>query len=245
MSQTFANTANEVSKMVVKQHFLKKNSKTIRAAFDPKQLAVRVKVPIVETLELGKVFISDLTTLGCHDLFKHLIVGHVMQGVANAYVTSLVTHKPKMTKFTRLAAVVAEDEGLFFTMFKELGRKPTEINTANDQISNIRTVLAEKNLAPPSKGGVPLVQECVELTKAFASTKKAIELVKALLYIKGVNKSDRRDILLSVTACIQRNIESPSPGLLDLSREEDDDDFKDDSGLSSNLSDNRNPEESF
>ena len=239
LSQAFAHIANEVSRVFVKVHFLSKNAKLIRGAFDPKQLAVRIKVPIAETLEEAKRFI---TQEGCHELLKYLITGHLMQGVANAYVTSLVTHKPKITKFTRLAAVVAEDEGLFFALFKELGRPPAEINTANDQISHIRIVLAEKNIAPPSRGGIPLVHECVELTKAIPSSKRALELVKALLYIKGINKADRKDILYSVTACMQRNIQSPSPALLDLSREDEDDD---DSGISSNKSESRNRDESF
>ena len=238
LSAAFANTSNEVARVIVKLHFLKIHRKTILAAFDPKSLAVRVKVPISETLDLAKDFIDSLPSRGCHDLLRYLIVGQVMQGVANAYVTSLIWHKPKTVKFTRLAAVVAEDEGLFFSMFKELGRPATEINTAIDQISHVHTVLSEQNLAPPSRGGVPLVQECVELTKAFPSSQKALEVVKALLDMRGISKSDRRDIIYSVTACMQRHAESPSPAFLDISREEEDEDMEphDGSGFSSNRS---------
>jgi hypothetical protein len=232
LSSNFASTANEVSKAIVKLHFLKKNHKVIMAAFDPKQLAVRVKVPIAETLENAKQFIESLPETGCHDLLKYLIIGQVMQGVANVYITSLVRHRPKLSKFTRLAAVVAEDEGLFFSMFRDLGRPVTEINSAIDQICHTRAVLAEANLAPPSKGGLPLVQECVELTKAFPSSQRAIEVVKALLEIKGIAKQDRKDIVFSLSECVQRNINSPSP-MLDLSKEEEDDDVHDDSGFSS------------
>jgi hypothetical protein len=127
---------------------------------------------------------------------------------------------------------VAEDEGLFFSMFRDLGRPVTEINSAIDQICHTRAVLAEANLAPPSKGGLPLVQECVELTKAFPSSQRAIEVVKALLEIKGIAKQDRKDIVFSLSECVQRNINSPSP-MLDLSKEEEDDDVHDDSGFSS------------
>lgn len=246
LSAAFANTSNEVARVIVKLHFLKIHRKTILAAFDPKSLAVRVKVPISETLDLAKDFIDSLPSRGCHDLLRYLIVGQVMQGVANAYVTSLIWHKPKTVKFTRLAAVVAEDEGLFFSMFKELGRPATEINTAIDQISHVHTVLSEQNLAPPSRGGVPLVQECVELTKAFPSSQKALEVVKALLDMRGISKSDRRDIIYSVTACMQRHAESPSPAFLDISREEEDEDMEphDGSGFSSNRSSSKTAEES-
>ena len=232
LSCNFAAIASEVSKTLVKMHFLKAQHKVIMGAFDPKQLAVRVKVPIFEILQAARSFIDSLAGMGCHDLFKYLVVGQVMQGVGNAYITSLVRHRPKISKFTRLAAVVAEDEGLFFSMFRELGRPATEINSAIDQISHTRIVLTETNLAPPTRGGLPLVQECVELTKAFSSSQKAIEVVKALLEMKGVPKADRRDIVYSVSECVQKNIASPSPGMLDLSREEDEE-FHDGSGISS------------
>lgn len=244
LSQTFANTSNEVSKSIVKIHYLKKNYKLIMSAFDPKCLAVRVKVPITETLDAARQFLSYLQDSGSHDLLQYLMDGQVMQGVANAYVTSLIRHKPKMAKFTRLAAVVSEDEGLFFNMFKNLGRQPAEINTAIDQIGHVRAVLSEKNLAPPSRGGIALVQQSVDLTKAFQSTDKAVEVIKALLDIKGINKADKKDILYSVSACIQRTAQSPSPAILDLSREEEDEEARDDSGFSSQPS-SRHEDESF
>ena len=237
LSSNFAAIASEVSKSITKLHFLKANHKLIMGAFDPKHLAVRVKVPISETLEAAKNFFDSLPSKGCHDLLRYLLVGQVMQGVANAYITSLVRHRPKISKFSRLAAVVSEDEGLFFSMFRELGRPATEINSAIDQISHTRIVLAETNLAPPAKGGVPLVQECVDLTKAFPSAQRAVEVVKALLEIKGIGKTDRKDILYSVAECMQRNINSPSPAMLDLSREDDDDEeYHNGSGFSSNQS---------
>ena len=234
LSSNFASIASEVARSIVKMHFLKKNHRLIMSAFDPKQLAVRVKIPIAETLEVGKKFIENLPDIGCHELLRYLVIGQVMQGIANAYITSLVRHRPRISKFARLAAVVAEDEGLFFSMFRELGRPVTEINSAIDQISHARAVLAEPNLTPPAKGGLPLVQECVELTKAFPSSQRAIEVVKAILEIKGVPKQDRKDIVFSVAECVQRNVNSPSPGMLDLSKEDEDDDYHpDDSGFSS------------
>ena len=245
LSSTFANTSNEVAKAIVKLQFLKVHQKAILAAFDPKCLAVRVKVPIAEPLELAKEFIESLPSAGCHDLLRYLIIGQVMQGVANAYITSMTFHRPKTSKFTRLAAVVAEDEGLFFSMFKDLGRPATEINTAIDQISHVHTVLSEQNLAPPSRGGLPLVQECVELTKAFPSSQRALEVVKALLDMRGISKTDRRDILYSVSACMQRHAESPSPAFLDLSREDEDDgNAQDASGFSSNRSSSKAADDS-
>ena len=242
LSTTFASSANEVAKAIVRIHFLKANSKLIMAAFDPKCLAVRIKIPITETLDAAKTFLDSLPTVGCHDLLRYLIVGQVMQGVSNAYVTSLIRHKPKMAKFSRLAAVVAEDEGLFFTMFRDLGRPATEINTAIDQISHVRAVLAEKNLAPPAKGGMALLQQCVELTKVIQSSQRAVDTVKALLEIKGITKADRKDVMFSISACMQRSAHSPSPEILDLSHEEDEP--RDHSGFSSNPS-SRNEDESF
>ena len=240
LSSNFASTANEAAKAIVKTHLLKRNHKIIMAAFDPKHLAVRVKVPISETLEVAKAFIESLPETGCHDLLKYLIIGQVMQGVANSYITSLVRHRPKLSKFTRLGAVVAEDEALFFSMFRDLGRVPTEINSAIDQISHTRAVLSEP---VTSKTDLHLVQECVELTKAFPSSQRAIEVVKALLEIKGIAKQDRKDIVYSVSECVQRNINSPSP-MLDLSKEEEDDEeVPDDSGFSS-LHSGKNGDES-
>jgi hypothetical protein len=245
LSQTFAPLVNEVSKGIVKVHFIKKNHKVIKGAFDPKYLAVRVKVPIAETLDAVKSFLDSLDSMGTHDLLRFLITGHLMQGVSNSYITSLIEHKPKMSKFTRLAAVVSEDEGLFFTLFKLLGRQPTEINTAIDQIGHVRAVLSEKNLTPPSKGGMALVHQCVELVKIFQWSQRGVDIAKALLQIKGISKTDRKDILYSVSACIERNVQSPSPQMLDLSREEDTEEAADHSGFSSNPSSSRHDDESF
>jgi hypothetical protein len=122
-------------------------------------------------------------------------------------------------------------------MFRDLGRPATEINSAIDQISHTRIILAESNVARTTRGGVPLVQECVDLTKVFPSSQRAVEVVKALLEIKGIGKTDRKDILYSVAECMQRNINSPSPAMLDLSREDDEDEeYHNASGFSSNQS---------
>jgi hypothetical protein len=145
-----------------------------------------------------------------------------MQAVAANYVESMVKHRPKVSRFSRLSAVVAEDEGLFFSMFRDLGRPPTEINTAIEPISHIRSVLSERDDDPPSRGGISLVHHCVEITKVFPSFQKSVQVIKALLDMKGLNKADRKDILYSVSVCIQRNIESPPPAL-DLSADYDED----------------------
>jgi len=223
LSAAFANVANEVARSIVKHHFTKSYLKVFMGAFDPKVLAVRVKVPIADSLDAANCFLTEeIGKVGCHDLLKYVIIGQLMQAVASNYVQSMVKHKPKVAKFSRLAAVVAEDEGLFFSMFRDLGRPPTEINTAIDQISHIRAVLSERDDDPPSRGGISLVHHCIEITKVFSSLPRAVEVIKALLDMKGLSKSDRKDILYSVSVCIQRNIESPSPPALDLSIEYDD-----------------------
>jgi hypothetical protein len=71
-----------------------------------------------------------------------------------------------------------------------------------------------------------------------------VEVIKALLDIKGINKADKKDILYSVSACIERTAQSPSPASLDLSREEEDEEARDDSGFSSQPS-SRHEDESF
>ena len=227
LSTAFANASNEIAKSIVKIHFTEMNKKIIANAFDPKTLAIRVKVPITETLDVAQEFIGNdvSVTVGCHDLLRYLIVGQVMQAVSNGYVSSLVKHKPKISKFSRLGAVVAEDEGLFFSMFRDLGRPATEINSAIDPISHIRAILSEREDEPPSQGGIALIHHCVDIVKVFPSFQRAVEVIKALLDIKGLTKSDKKDVLHSVSVCVQRNIESPPPQV-----DNDDDDDEDDSG---------------
>jgi hypothetical protein len=225
LSTAFANTGNDTAKSIVKIHFSDINKKIISNAFDPKTLSIRVKVPITETLDVAQEFITNdvSVTVGCHDLLRYLIVGQVMQAVSNGYVSSLVKHKPKVSKFPRLGAVVAEDEGLFFSMFRDLGRPVTEINTAIDPISHIRAILSERDDEPPSQGGIALVHHCVDIVKVFPSFQRAVEVIKALLDIKGLGKSDKKDVLHSVSVCVQRNIESPPPQL-DAGGDDDEDD---------------------
>ena len=124
-----------------------------------------------------------------------------------------------------VGGVVAEDEGLFFSMFRDLGRPHTDINTAIDPISHIRAILSEKDDHPPSQGGIALVHHCVDIVKVFHSFQRAVEVIKALLDIKGLAKSDKKDVLHSVSVCIQRTIESPPPQL------DDEDDSSDPSAL--------------
>ena len=212
ISVTFANTANEVAKSLVRVHFSKKHMKLLAAAFEPKALTVRIKVPISDSLEAGTAFIASLPKMGSHDLVRYLVVGHVMQAVAVHYMQSLVKQRPKISKFTRLAAVVAEDEGLFFSVFRDLGRKPLEISSAIEQISHVRVLLNEK---PDSAA---LVSHCIELTKVFPSSQKSLEVIKALLEMRGIGKSEKKDILYAVAACMHRNAESPVP-VLDSSQE--------------------------
>jgi hypothetical protein len=227
LSTAFANTSNDVARSIVKIHFSETNKKIIASAFDPKSLAIRVRVPITETLDVAQEFISNdvSVSVGCHDLLRYLVIGQVMQAVSNGYVSSLVKHKPRMSKFPRLGAVVAEDEGLFFSMFRDLGRPHTDINTAIDPISHIRAILSEKDDHPPSQGGIALVHHCVDIVKVFLSFQRAVEVIKALLDIKGLAKSDKKDVLHSVSVCIQRTIESPPPQL------DDEDDSSDPSAL--------------
>jgi len=224
LSTAFANTSNEIARSIVKIHFTDENKKILASAFDPKTLAIRVKVPITETLDVAQEFISNdvSVTVGCHDLLRYLIVGQVMHAVSSGYVSSLVKHKPKILKFPRLGAVVAEDEGLFFSMFRDLGRPATEINTAIDPISHIRAILSERDDEPPSQGGIALVHHCVDIVKVFSSFQRAVEVIKALLDIKGLSKSDKKDVLHSVSVCVQRYIESPPPQM-DAGDDDDDD----------------------
>lgn len=207
LSGAFANTSQQVAKSIVSIHFVGKEKIVLNHAFDPKVLAVRLKVPIAESLEVAQQFIDSLPKMGTHELLRYLLVGQVMVAVANSYVESVVLHRPKISKFSRLAAVVAEDEALFFSMFRDLGRPSTEINAAIDPISHIRSVLHESN------GGIALVQHCIEITRTFSSFEQAVQVIKALLDIKGISKTDKRDILFSVSACVQRNLESPSPAI--------------------------------
>ena len=210
LSAAFANTSNEIARTIVKIHFSELNRKIISNAFDPKTLAIRVKVPITETLDVAQEFLSNDVSLvvGCHDLLRYLIVGQVMQAVSNGYVESLVGHKPKMSKFPRLGAVVAEDEGLFFSMFRDLGRPATEINSSIDPISHIRAILSERD-----DEEITLVHHCVDIVKVFPSFQRAVEVIKALLDIKGLGKSDKKDVLHSVSVCVQRNMDTPPPQL--------------------------------
>lgn len=208
LSVAFANTSNDIGQSIVETHFAR--LKVLTQPFESKHLAVRLKVPITDSLETAQTFIAQVSSMGVHELLKYVIVGHVMQTVARTYVDSLVKHKPKMSKFTRLAQVVAEDEGLFFALFRELGRASPEINTAIDPISHIRTILSEK-LDDNAAGGITtstLVHQCVDITKIFPSIDRSTEVIKALLEVKMLSKNTRKDILLAVSTCIQRSIDS-------------------------------------
>ena len=218
LSVAYANTAKEISRSITRIHFSKKNEKILKAIFDPKSLYVRVSVPVADSLDLCQEFINMLVRIGCHDLLKYLIVGHVMSAIASHYISSLLFHKPKMSKFTRLSAVVAEDEGLFFSFFRDLGRPPTEINAASTQMSHVRSVLSDEHTegAHPS---ITLIRHCVELFSVFPSFPNEqhdpIDVIKALLDVKGISKIDKRDIIDSVTACMQKKTTSPQVQLWD------------------------------
>ena len=210
LSLAFANTAKEVSKQIIKMHFLKRFEKKLHACFDPKSLSVRVQIPIFDSLEIASQFIQALPQNGTHDLLRYLLVGQVMHAVSNAYIDSLVSHQPKISKFTRLAAVVAEDEGLFFSTFRDLGRPPIEINGAIECISQVRSILSDTDDTPPSQGGIALVKLCTELAKVVVPFERAVVIVKALLHIKSINKADRKDVIDAVYECIHRTTESPA-----------------------------------
>jgi hypothetical protein len=215
LSSAFVSTSREIAKCIVNMHFSK--LKLLQVPFEPKHLAVRLKVPISDSLDCARGFIDEVNTMGVHETLGRAIVGHAMIAVANTYVDSLVKHRPRMSKFTRLAQVVAEDEGLFFAMFRELGRNTAEIHSAIDPISHIRTVLSEKIEYDNGNSTAVLVQHCAQLYSVFPSAERAHDVIKALLEVKGIPKVQRKDIIYAVSICARRGTVSPPSLLLEHS----------------------------
>ncbi len=214
LSSSLASLAADLGKILIKIHFNKKYSKILKNIFNSNYLLNRIQIPIHEPIEAGLSLIHSLTDLHCHETFRFVLIKLIMNSILSNYLNSLKISKPKLSRFTRLVNVIQEDENLFETTFLDLGRPKSEVGKLTEILRLIQKFLNERNDTPPSRGGIVIIQNLVDIFNSSLD----MNLINSLIEIKEINKVDKKDILYALTACVERNNSTPQPPVLNLSQ---------------------------